>query len=104
LNNSLERKKRRNSIYDNLIRIEQPPKVYHKINFRLKNNINFSYCFSKRIAMKIGFTYNFGLPNKVFERNVHIYDINNMDEPISNEKAVFSNSSAEFQIGFQVFL
>lgn len=81
-----------------------PPKIYYKFNAQLKNTIDISYNASKSFRILMGFTYNLGLPNKVFERSFYIYNSSNLQTPVSYEKAVFSNSSMNFHLGLGVVM
>lgn len=83
---------------------DMPYKVYHKLNFILKNSLSFQYHFKGRTYLMASFVYDIGLPNKAFERSFYTYSELDPENPIAFDKAVFSNSDMQWNLGLGINL
>lgn len=78
---------------------DMPYVIHNKLNFILKNSLSFQYHFKGRTYLMASFVYDIGLPNKAFERSFYTYSELDHENPIAFDKAVFSNSDMQWNIG-----
>lgn len=77
-----------------------PGKAYHLFNFQIRNKVSIGYQFSRRFGLEISGEYIFGLPIRAFEWSYTVYMKGDQEltQPISYEKAIFSNSGIAFNL------